>query len=218
MISHKISCDAHIAIKPVAGKGSSKGMAEGFDVEPTKVSIPAHSHIYATVTFKPTAMQASNTRAVMFSHVIFVDLQLYSGQFEASVDGPPIARNKVLAFDIQGEGSLPQVMVVKPTIKNHKGLPLLLYKRLLVGQYQVLPLVLRNNGNITATVILDVVNGGKSFGVAPSDEETSTVASSLPTKSPLIMDIKVGTEISCNVIFSPTVAKKCKGILRLGDE
>lgn len=49
-------------MKPVAGRGSSKGMAEGFDVEPTKVSIPSHSHIYATVTFRPTAMQASNTK------------------------------------------------------------------------------------------------------------------------------------------------------------
>ena len=105
-------------------------------------------------------------------------------------------------------------MVVKPTVRNHKGLPLLLYKRLLVGQSQVLPLVLRNHGNITATVILDVTNGGKSFGVGPSDEEASTIAPSLPAKSPLIMDIKVGEETTCNVIFSPSAAKKCKGILR----
>ena len=58
---HQISCDAHIAVKPVAGKGSSKGTAEGFDVEPTKVSISAHSHVYATITFRPTTMQASDT-------------------------------------------------------------------------------------------------------------------------------------------------------------
>ena len=65
MIPDQISCDAHIGVKPVAGKGSSKGTADGFDVEPTKVSIPAHSHVYATVTFKPTAMQVSNTALVM---------------------------------------------------------------------------------------------------------------------------------------------------------
>ena len=128
------------------------------------------------------------------------------------MDGPPIARNKVLAFDVQGEGSLPQITVVKPTIHNNKGLPLLLYKRLLVGQSQTLPLLLRNNGNITATVILDVVNGGKSFAIVPSDEEASIPLAS--TKSPLIMDIKVGEETSFNVIFSPSAAKKCKGILR----
>ena len=128
------------------------------------------------------------------------------------MDGPPIARNKMLTFDVQGEGSLPQVTVMKPTVRNNKGLPLLLYKRLLMGQSQILPLVLRNNGNITATIILDVVNGGKSFGVVPSDEEASP--SSLPTKSPLIMDIKVGEETNCNVVFSPSAAKKCKGILR----
>lgn len=127
------------------------------------------------------------------------------------MDGPSIARNKVLSFDIQGEGSLPQITVVKPTVRNHKGLPLLLYKRLLVKQSQTLPLVLRNNGNITATVILDVVSGAKSFGIAPSDEEASASTSA---KSPLIMDIKVGEETSFDVTFSPSAAKKCKGILR----
>ena len=130
------------------------------------------------------------------------------------MDGPPIARNKMLAFDVQGEGSLPQVTVIKPSVRNNKGLPLLLYKRLLVGWSQVLPLVLKNNGNITATVILDVTSGGKSFGIVPSDEEASTITSSLPAKSPLIMDIKVGEETKVNVIFSPAGAKKCKGILR----
>lgn len=130
------------------------------------------------------------------------------------MDGPPSARNKMLTFDIQGEGSLPQITVMKPTIRNNKGLPLLLYKRLLVGRSQILPLVLRNNGNITATVILDVVSGGKSFGVVPSDEESSAIASSLPGKSPLIMDIKVGEETKYDVIFSPSAAKKCKGTLR----
>jgi len=138
---------------------------------------------------------------------------VYSGQFEASVDGPPIARSKTLTFDIQGEGSLPQVTVMKPSVRNNKGLPLLLYKRLLVGQSQALPLVLRNSGNITATVILDVVSGGKSFSVFPSDKEASSSPSS-PTKSPLIMEIKVGEEINFNAVFSPSAAKKCKGVLR----
>ena len=129
------------------------------------------------------------------------------------MDGPPIARSKTLAFDIQGEGSLPQITVMKPTVRNNKGLPLLLYKRLLVGQSQLLPLVLRNSGNITATVILDVVSGGKSFGVFSTDKEASSRPSS-PAKSPLIMEIKVGEEINFNVVFSPSAAKKCKGILR----
>ena len=109
---------------------------------------------------------------------------------------------------------MPRVTVVKPTVRNHKGLPLLLYRQLLVGRSQTLPLVLRNNGNITATVILDVNNGGKSFHVVPSDEEGSDVASSLSSKSPLIVEIKVGKEKKFDVIFLPSTAKKCKGILR----
>jgi len=142
--------------------------------------------------------------------------QLYSGQFEATVDGPPMARSRVLTFEIQGEGSLPQVTVMRPTVRNNKGIPLLLYKRLLIGKTQTLPLVLKNEGNITATAILDVVSGSKSFSVtAPSMEETPATVPSLTTQtSSLTMDINVGKEACFSVNFSPCSAKKCKGTLR----
>ena len=144
-------------------------------------------------------------------------IQLYSGQFEATVDGPPMARSRVLTFEVQGEGSLPQVTVVRPTVRNNKGIPLLLYKRLLVGKTQTLPLVLKNEGNITATAILDVVSGSKSFSVTTpfTEEATPATAPSLSAQTPaLTMDINVGKEACFNVNFSPSSAKKCKGTLR----
>jgi len=45
-------------VKPISAK--LKAVSEAFDVDPsTKIGIPAHAHIYATVTFRPTAMQVS---------------------------------------------------------------------------------------------------------------------------------------------------------------
>jgi len=132
------------------------------------------------------------------------------------VDGPPMARSRVLTFEVQGEGSLPQVTVIRPTVRNNKGIPLLLYKRLLIGKTQTLPLVLKNEGNITATAVLDVVSGSKSFSVTtPSTEEVSAVVPSLTAQAPpLTMDINVGKEAYFSVNFSPSSAKKCKGTLR----
>ena len=127
-----------------------------------------------------------------------------------------MARSRVLTFEVQGEGSLPQVTVVRPTVRNNKGLPLLLFKRLLIGKTQTLPLVLKNEGNITATAILDVVSGSKSFNVTiPSTEEAPAIVPSSTAQSPpLTMDINVGKETCINVNFSPSSAKKCKGTLR----
>lgn len=58
-------------------------------------------------------------------------------------------------FDIVGEGTLPRVTVVRPTLYNQHGNPLLLFKRLLFGHSEKLPLILKNNGTIPAQVTLE---------------------------------------------------------------
>ena len=55
-------------------------------------------------------------------------------------------------FDIVGEGTLPRVTVIRPTLYNQHGNPLLLFKRLLLGHSEKLPLILKNNGTIPAQV------------------------------------------------------------------
>lgn len=51
----QIPCDVIISIKPLSSK--LKALTDAFEVQPNKISIPPHSHIQATVTFKPPAMQ-----------------------------------------------------------------------------------------------------------------------------------------------------------------
>lgn len=55
-------------------------------------------------------------------------------------------------FDIVGEGTLPRVTVIRPTLYTQHGNPLLLFKRLLLGHSEKLPLILKNNGTIPAQV------------------------------------------------------------------
>lgn len=92
-----------------------------YEIEPQRASIPAHSYVYTTVTFTPPSMQT------------------YNATLEAAVDGMPSAMSKYrnLTFDIQGEGNLPRITVVRPTVRNKKGAPVLLYRRLLLGRSQV---------------------------------------------------------------------------------
>lgn len=92
-----------------------------YEIEPQRASIPAHSYVYATVTFSPPSMQT------------------YNATLEAAVDGMPSAMSKYrnLTFDIQGEGNLPRINVARPTARNKKGAPVLLFRRLLLGRTQV---------------------------------------------------------------------------------
>jgi len=76
--------------------------------------------------------------------------------FEAAVEGAAVSRagqtTRPLTFDLVGEGHLPIVRVSAPTLRGHNGFPLLLFRRLLVGQSQMLPLVLTNEGALQSQV------------------------------------------------------------------
>ncbi|XP_059006937.1 hydrocephalus-inducing protein homolog [Mustela lutreola] len=135
----KIACDVNIVVKPVSNKLIAR-ITDIFEVEPNKMCVASRSHAFATVTFTPQAMQT------------------YQCIFEATLDGLPsnLTRNRSLGFDIVGEGTLPRVIVVRPVLCNQHGNPLLLFKRLLLGQSEKLPLVLKNSGTIPAQLHVDL--------------------------------------------------------------
>ena len=62
------------------------------------------------------------------------------------------ARGKSLTFEVAGEGNLPRVTVAKPTLRNKRGQPLLLFKKILLGTTQSLPLELLNDGTLPSKV------------------------------------------------------------------
>ncbi|KAJ3029566.1 UNVERIFIED_CONTAM: hypothetical protein HDU68_011780 [Siphonaria sp. JEL0065] len=133
---YKVPCDISIATKP-RSRTKTDAADFAFDVEPKKLTIPSHEYRYITASFHPTSIQS------------------YAGIFEATVDNVDQSKSKTLAFELRGEGTLPRVTIDKPIMKNKNGLPLLKFKRLLVGTHQVLPVVLKNEGITTAKVKLE---------------------------------------------------------------
>ncbi|XP_073081517.1 hydrocephalus-inducing protein homolog [Manis javanica] len=135
----KIACDVNITVKPASSKAVAR-IIDIFEVEPNKMCVAGRSHAFATVSFTPQTMQT------------------YQCVFEATVDGLPsnLTKNRSLVFDIVGEGNLPRVTVVRPILHNQNGNPLLLFKRLLLGQSEKLPLILKNNGTIPSQLHVDL--------------------------------------------------------------
>ncbi|XP_032984537.1 hydrocephalus-inducing protein homolog [Rhinolophus ferrumequinum] len=135
----KIACDVSLAVKPISNKVTAR-IIDIFEVEPNKMCVASRSHAFATVAFTPQTMQT------------------YQCIFEATLDGLPsnLTKNRSLTFDIMGEGNLPRVTVVRPILQNQYGNPLLLFKRLLLGHSEKLPLILKNNGAIPTQLHVDL--------------------------------------------------------------
>lgn len=74
--------------------------------------------------------------------------------FEAVVENLTGGLHKTvnLIYEVSGEGNLPRVTIISPSVRNKKGQPLLLYKKNLVGRTEILPLKLTNEGTLASKV------------------------------------------------------------------
>lgn len=198
----QIQCDVLISARALTTVKTKGGSDSAFDVDPSsKVTIMAHSSIYATVTFRPMAIQS------------------YSACFEAIPDS---SKGKPLTFELYGEGNLPQVSVVRPMLRNSKGQCCLLFQRLSLPHHQLQPLTLKNTGSIPATAVLEVIHGEGVFDVQPPALEGSLSCEDIEWDSPphtprphgpITLNLAVGEASDCMVKFTPQGVKKYKGEL-----
>lgn len=81
-------------------------------------------------------------------------MQAYSAIFDASVETVPQnqPKGRSLTFELTGEGNLPHIIIAKPTVRNKRGQPLLVFERCVVGRSQTMPLVIVNDGTLTCKV------------------------------------------------------------------
>lgn len=170
-----------------------------FEVEPSsKIAIMAHSSIYATVTFHPMAIQT------------------YSAYFEAIPDS---AKGKPLLFELHGEGNLPQVSVVRPTLRNSRGHSCLLFQRLSLQNHQILPVTLKNTGTIQSTLVLEITRGHGVFEMLSNFDDSLSVDDSEsdpsppPPHGPVTLQLDVGESCDCLIKFTPQTIRKFKGEL-----
>ncbi|KAF7656194.1 hypothetical protein LDENG_00045050 [Lucifuga dentata] len=161
----KVPCLMSLAIKYVGSKVSRN--LEVFELSAPTLCIPSQSHSFAVVTFAPLTMQH------------------YHAVFEATIEGAtsvtPTFKNKVLEFDLMGEGTLPSVCVVRPALRDSRGSPILQFRSVLVGRRHTLPLVLLNDGNVSAQVQIDMVDkyGMFTLKAAPSNTSSSIYSTKL---------------------------------------
>ena len=137
----KVPCDLICINRSAAGSPTrqTKGIGDIFEIEPSKLHLHPHSHKFVTITFRPQAMQ------------------LYHCQFAASLEGPGhFSRGLGLNYELQGEGSLPQVTVIQPAATDRSGKHVMIFKRLVVGKSHALPLVLSNTGSMPALMNLQL--------------------------------------------------------------
>lgn len=132
----KVACDIQISTRP-RSRTKSEATDFAFDVEPKKLNIQSHESKYVTVSFLPSTIQS------------------YAGIFEAIVDNVADNKNKTLSFEIRGEGTLPRVSVEKPIVRTKTGIQVLKFAKALLGKTQKLPIVIKNEGIITAKIKLE---------------------------------------------------------------
>ncbi|NXJ80823.1 HYDIN protein, partial [Trogon melanurus] len=204
----KVPCDVILSIKPLPGKAGSRG-GDAFEVDPVRMCVPSRSHAFATVSFAPQAMQS------------------YQCAFEASLDvqaSPPAVRAQSLTFDISGEGNLPRVTVLRPVLRSKKGNPLLLFKKLLLGDSEKLPLVLHNDGVVPVQLMIDLFDEEGVFFLearptthciyqAAGAKEDSSGEERKPHTASLAL--QRGELAEFDVLFKPTLARRVEGKIHL---
>ncbi|GAB1599203.1 hypothetical protein Ahia01_000197500, partial [Argonauta hians] len=194
--ANKVPCDVTISLRNQPVRGPRPLAAEAFEVVPTKIQILNHTHIFATVTFSPLAMQ------------------MYQTTFEAVVESNSAIKADPLIFDICGEGTLPQITITQPSICNQYGQPMLLFKQNFVGNSETLKIVISNFANLPCKVKVELFDTENVFSLKPIErvieedfpsEIEPTVKKSVSVKT-VALDCNEKTEFQ--VTFQPKEATK----------
>ncbi|XP_063267034.1 hydrocephalus-inducing protein homolog isoform X2 [Prinia subflava] len=202
-----LPCDVVLSIKPLPGK--EKSSIDVFKLHPLEMSVPGSSYAFAMVMFTPP------------------DKKNYSCTFKASLVIPKSSvkiRPQVLTFTISGKGHKPQVTVVCPSARSSRGNAVLRFKRLQLGDSEMLPLVVRNNGVIPVKFMLHLEDEHGAFLLKGRDstlkrfytedvEEDSVRNEKKPPKKPFLL-LHHGQSAAFDVIFKPTLAQRLEGKIR----
>ena len=138
MNPNKIPCTVNFSVNP---RTQSKGEGFAFEVSPESVKIPPHENAYVKVSFKPDNMMP------------------YGGIFEANVEnGDPESSSGKFTFELRGEGTLPTLILTKPTELTEEGLPLLKLKKTRIGKKTKGTITIHNEGAVPATVKFKAIN------------------------------------------------------------
>ena len=127
----KIPCNVKFDVKK---RSNSTNEQFAFKITPAAVSIMPHHHKYVTVSFEPEIIAS------------------YGGLFEAVVEkGEQNLKTGRLLFDLRGECALPTLKIEQPKEWADDRTPLLKFPKTRLDKSYILPIVLKNDGQIPAT-------------------------------------------------------------------
>lgn len=134
-----------------------------------------------------------------------------------------MSKYRNLTFDIQGEGNLPRITVIRPTARNKKGAPVLLFRRLLLGRTQVLALSLKNEGTLMSRVNIDLKDpeGVYSISCAESTKTLMPLDEGEDDADPksrvhtLSVVVPMGKTADFAIEFNPSLVGRLAGEIRL---
>ncbi|XP_068021953.1 hydrocephalus-inducing protein homolog [Melanerpes formicivorus] len=204
---NRVPCDVLLSIKASPRKLKSRP-GQVFQVDPAQLCVPSCSQAFATVTFSPQKVQR------------------YQCTFEACLDAqrsPAAGRAQSLSFEISGEGKVPEVRVLRPARRDRRGNPLLLFRKLPLGAWEKLPLVLQNSGPVPAQVLLDLLDEEGAFFLkarpstkclyqAVGMEDSAGEERKLHTASLLL---QCGQAAELEVLFRASLPQRLEGKLQL---
>eukprot|EP00048_Salpingoeca_helianthica_P006582 m.100402 g.100402 ORF g.100402 m.100402 type:complete len:4697 (-) comp14058_c0_seq1:25-14115(-) len=141
----KVTCEVGLLLRGrelASGRAKTPAPPECFSMEQTHLSIPSHEFRVVTIEFAPTAIQS------------------YFGALEATVEGLVESATPPLVFDLRGDGVLPRAVVLKPTLRSPAGVLQVQCRRTLVGQTTTATVVVRNDSNVAAHTLLQLIPAG----------------------------------------------------------
>ncbi|EGZ27382.1 hypothetical protein PHYSODRAFT_470288 [Phytophthora sojae] len=167
----KVSCTVQFSIVTglsSSGEEESEEGSQAFTVQPAVWEIPPLEHRFVSVYFRPTT------------------IALFHATFRAKVDDSPHQSNvadRLLEFEMRGEGTMPCVTVTEPTSRESTGALVVDFGRVRTSKAKDMRLALRNDGILPATVLFSIQTnpnflfalGNGSVVVPPKATETLTL-------------------------------------------
>ncbi|XP_029821423.1 hydrocephalus-inducing protein homolog [Manacus vitellinus] len=205
-----IPCNVVLSIKALPGEPHNL-ISHIFKLDPVEMKLPGLSHGFATVTFTP---EEKKDHQCTFTASVVIPKS-------SSVNTKP----QQLTFTISGEGHVPQVTVEYPGLRSKRGNPVLRFRRLLLGDSQALPLVLRNDGVIPTKFTVHIVDDKgvffmkgrqsslRAFHIGDMEEDSTGKAKKHPEKPYMLLEH--GQSAEFDVFFKPTLAQHLEGKIRV---
>ncbi|OEH79817.1 hydrocephalus inducing related protein [Cyclospora cayetanensis] len=154
-----------------------------FDVQPKRIVVASRDYAYATLSFKPTALQS------------------YSSYLRISIEKTANPLSGQAQFELRGEGTLPSITLAFPSFGSPKGaktrshLPFFDFGRVAISRPLTVPVSLKNEGVVPATARVQLpINPSIEFNLPSSltlkPKEERTYALTYRPRAPGELDYK----------------------------